>query len=340
MLSNPIFWLIAIPVIFALLFIPLGKPPLRRAFQPSDLPDDLDEYLRTEEAKTKNIRRNQQKEIIWAHEDKRVTELAIVYLHVFTVSRREISPICENLAFTHGANLYFTRYKGHGIRGKRALRGVFLTQWLRDTEEALEIGRRIGKNVLIVSTSNGATLFSQTVLGHSIFPQNRPPPHDEIIGVVQISPNYRLNYKGSWLMNRPVARLIAPFVFRGFFANSKPESKAHARFWTLRYPVHSIYEMAAAVYATKRLDVRNMPMPSLHIYDRRDSVSDQIYAKHWLARWGSAKGVANESFEITNADCKSHHVIAGEIRSPNSTKTVETIIDNWLKTLESRRPNS
>ncbi len=62
-------------------------PPVEPALTESALPDDLDQYLRESEARFSDITPGAEKTIIWAHPDKRRTDLAIIYLHGYSATR-------------------------------------------------------------------------------------------------------------------------------------------------------------------------------------------------------------------------------------------------------------
>ena len=83
--------------------------------------------------------------------------LSIVYLHGFSASSEEIRPVPDDVAAALGANLVHTRFKGHGRDGDAMAEGSVPT-WMADAVEALAVARRVGKKVMIMSTSTGGTL--------------------------------------------------------------------------------------------------------------------------------------------------------------------------------------
>ena len=150
----------------AVLFIPLGlllwffgpREKINETVDLNELPEDLDRYLDESESRFPNIREGLKKEILWIDpEKKQQTELSIVYLHGFSASRAEISPVPEHVAMELGANLFFTRLSGHGSTGSD-LGDSNADDWLKDAVEALKIGQQIGKKVVLMGTSTGGTL--------------------------------------------------------------------------------------------------------------------------------------------------------------------------------------
>ncbi|HXV99346.1 MAG TPA: hypothetical protein VEC93_13065, partial [Anaerolineae bacterium] len=134
---------------------PTAKIDLNR--RPIDLPEDLDGYLAESEAQFPDLISDTGKTIIWANAAKTKTPLALIYLHGFTATRQEAAPLCDNIAARLGANLFYTRLTGHGRSGQ-ALGAAMANDWLNDTLEALEIGKRLGDKVIVIGSSTGGTL--------------------------------------------------------------------------------------------------------------------------------------------------------------------------------------
>ncbi|MEJ2642981.1 MAG: alpha/beta hydrolase, partial [Desulfosarcinaceae bacterium] len=195
-----------------------------------DGPDAIEAYLQAGEGRFRDaLRRHVHKEIVWHHPDRRRTDLAIVYLHGFSASHRELAPIPERLASLQGANLFNTRLTGHGLPGL-ALANASLADWQADAREALEIGRHIGHKAVVMGMSTGATL------GVWLAAQARA----QIAAMILISPNFGLRsplarllpYRwGRWLL-RPLSGRIRAF---------QPLNSHHSYYWTTRYPVRALF---------------------------------------------------------------------------------------------------
>ena len=128
-------------------------------FDPATIGSDPDAYLARQEADVPNLRRNAQKEIVWAYPASRAkTPLAIVYVHGFSAAKAEVRPLPDEVAARRsGANLFYTRLTGHGRDGA-AMEQAAVNDWLNDLAEAVAIGRRIGDRVVVIGTSTGGTL--------------------------------------------------------------------------------------------------------------------------------------------------------------------------------------
>jgi hypothetical protein len=70
--------------------------------------EDLDALILNHESQLQGLRRGTEKSILWYDENqKEKTPWSIVYLHGFSASRREISPVVETLAKNLKANVFF-----------------------------------------------------------------------------------------------------------------------------------------------------------------------------------------------------------------------------------------
>ncbi|UCD68174.1 MAG: hypothetical protein JSW48_15555 [Betaproteobacteria bacterium] len=146
-----------------LLFVIVGfatepRPVVGQKLVEITRPGDIDAYVTETESRFADLREGTEKLIIRHPTAKgRKTPLAVVYLHAFSASRQELSPVPEQLAKRLGANLLLTRLSGHGSPGD-ALGYVTVEDWLTDAVEASQIGRALGDRVLLMGTSTEGTL--------------------------------------------------------------------------------------------------------------------------------------------------------------------------------------
>src|SRR5262249_59139128 len=106
---------------------------------------DLDRYLQERESQHPSIKPDQAKTIMWqdtaAH---RKTPLALVYLHGFSASRRDISPVVETLARTLQANALLTRLAAHGLASPAGFATVTPQDCLDVAREGLAVREPYG----------------------------------------------------------------------------------------------------------------------------------------------------------------------------------------------------
>lgn len=244
------------------------------------------------------------------------TDRALVYLHGFSASPAETYPLVENLSRRFTSNAYFVRYAGHGLEGPDGMKAVRAETWATETERVLDEGRKIGKKLVVLATSTGASLA---------LPQAIANP-EKIEALVLMSPNFGLKAKSTelLLLPRPLAWLLGAAVM-GPYREFEPINPRQALWWTYRYPFTAVLEMMRAVDAARKARLEDLKVPVLVLYSERDDVVSLEKMREAFARIGSAK---KEMREIKSAE--NDHVLAGVTLSPSGTKEVAAAIVEFL----------
>lgn len=290
-------------------------------FDAAVIGDDLDGYLETREADFADIRKGQQKQIIWHGETGQKTPVSIVYVHGFSASLHEIRPVPDQIAQTLGANLYFTRLRGHGRTGA-AMAEAHAGDWMHDMAEAMEIGRRLGERVVVVTVSTGGTLATLAAAD--------PVMSQDMAGLVLISPNFGMNAAGSFLLTWPFARQFVPLI-AGQTRSWKAHNDAQEAAWTTSYPIDPVFPLAALVKEANSAPVAKIDIPAFFIYSPEDQVIQASKAADVAARWG---GPAEIWLPEPDPDGDpSKHVLTGDILSPGSTAQFTQRITQWVRGL-------
>jgi len=121
-----------------------------------------------------------EKEIIWADPTaKAQTDIALIYIHGFSATKHETRPVTDKIADVLGANIYYARLKGHGRDGDAMAEASF-QDWANDYAEAIAIGEKLGKKLIILSASTGSTLATWGL--------TNPELSKNVSGIVMISP--------------------------------------------------------------------------------------------------------------------------------------------------------
>jgi len=278
---------------------------------------DLDAYLRTREDSVADVKQAARKGIIWrdsVHKTK--TPLAIVYLHGFSATRSELSPVVEHLGDSLGANVFFTRLAAHGLTNGEAFAMVSPQQWIDDAREALAIGRQLGNRVIVVGTSTGALLAMQLA--------NESRDSVSPAALVLISPNHEpADWRGRFVagpFGPRLARLIGG-AYHGF----KPANAAQAELWTTRYRSEGVAALMDLVLYAQTIDVSKIRIPVLTLYTHTDDVVriDLIQSRH--TQFGS------RSKEIVDVPEATNHVLAGAAMGPRATDPVVNLITRFIR---------
>lgn len=290
---------------------------IETTLKPVDLPTDLERYVADSEATFGDIIPGAEKIIIWAGETGGRTPLSIVYFHGFSATRQETVPLSDIVAEKLGANLFYTRFTGHGRGGDAMLDGS-VNAWLNDAQEALEIGQQLGEKVVVIGVSTGGTaatwLATQMTTEH-------------VAAYILISPNFAPADRKSLLLLWPWGRHIAELVV-GPEHSWKPLNAGHEKHWTHRYPTRALLPMMGLVNLTNSLNLGSIDTPVLVIYSPADHVVSTASIEAAFAKIGTSQ---KQLIPYTKADDPNQHVLAGDILSPNSTEELAAMIVNFVK---------
>jgi len=288
--------------------------------KPFTLPPDLDGYLKQSEARFSDIMPGAEKTIIWAHAKKSKTPLSIVYLHGYSATRQETVPLCDHIAQRLGANLVYTRLAGHG-RSEAAMAEATVNDWLNDTVEALEIGKRIGEKVIVIGTSTGGTLATWLAEQHNT---------EAVAAYVLISPNFAPKEEISEVLTWPLGEELASLVIGPEFSWD-PVNEGQAKYWTHRYPTKALIPMMKLVKFVRESKLENIHTPVLVIYSPQDTVINVKKVENAYARLGARVKALKP---ITHYVNHTNHVLAGDILAPGNTALVAKMILDFVSPLQ------
>ena len=303
-----------------ILFLAGPRTRIDLHLKPVNLPEDLDGYLAGSEARFPDIVPGTEKIVIWANPAKTKTPLSIIYLHGFSATRQETAPLCDELAAKLGANLYYARLTGHGRTGPAMVEAT-VNDWLNDTLEALEIGKRLGDRVIVVGTSNGGTLATWLA---------GQPNTEAVLAYVLISPNFGPRDPKSEILTWPWATHLAQ-LFLGPEYGSIPVNSQQKKYWTNRYPSTALVTMMALVKYVRESDLGSIKKPVLVVYSPNDKVVNAREIERRYAQFGSA---VKKLQPIAQSGTRDNHVLAGNIRSPGTTQRVKEIILDFITPLK------
>lgn len=296
-------WAITFAVMFVFVLTMGLWWPSQIKYNPQDLSFFSDQYLADQEAPFQDLKPEVRKRVIWAHADKSMTEISLVYIHGFSATSAEISPVMESLAEKMKANLYFARLEGHGLDGV-SLGKASPQKWLDESVEAFEIGKKLGKKVILVGTSTGATLALAVALHN---PEN-------VAGLVMISPNFRPNAWATLLFTGPLGKFWVK-TLAGSERSWTPRNPEVMKYWTTRYDSEAIVTMMEDLKFVNALKFEDLKVPLRVLYTEKDEVVNVSLIKSSYERLGSPD---KELISVPSND----HVLAGKYQSPETTDWV------------------
>jgi alpha-beta hydrolase superfamily lysophospholipase len=277
-------------------------------------PQRIQLFVASRETAREALRPGLEGRVVLQEQEAGRTPWAIVYLHGFSASPREVYPLVETLAETMGSHAYIPRLSGHGLDPDGLGEEASLQAWMDDTMEALAIGRVLGERVLVVGYSNGANL-ALLAAAHSV-PDMQPD------ALVLMAPNFQPADPAARFLTWPWARVWVPLRV-GQERIREALHEAHAEGWSMRYATQALFPMMASVEAVRRAPLESLQVPVKLIYAETDRVVDVAAIEQGFARIGSQQ---SGSLVLEKVEDPSGHIIAGDAFSPATTlKLVEAI---------------
>lgn len=204
-------------------------------------PAALETYVESRENKHK-IKPNNEARIVWADPALRQkTPVAVVYLHGFSASQREGFPAHVAFARKFGCNLYLARLSDHGIDTVPAMANLTVDRLWNSAKEAYAIGKKLGKEVIIMGTSTGSTLALKLAA-----------EYPEIKGLINFAPNIEINDPAAFLLDKPWGLQISRLYF-GSKTRTVPSDSVYRRYW------HDTYRLEATTELQRLLTTAAVP---------------------------------------------------------------------------------
>lgn len=240
----------------------LSKPSI-------DLPDDPDQlqaFIDQREAKNPKIKPDNESQIIWADSSHQKTPYSLVYLHGWSASQEEGDPIHEEVARRYGMNLYLPRLAGHGLKEDEPMLTLTGTRLMQSAWEALEVGKRLGDKVIIMSTSTGGTL------GLYLAGLDKG-----IAGLILYSPNIDMKDPSSVLLNNHWGLQLARLVVGGKYYEWEISTEREP-YWTNKYRLEALTHLRELVDVTMTpATFQKVKQPVfLGYYYKNDTAQDQV----------------------------------------------------------------
>lgn len=257
-------------VIIAALF--LGPSPATPKWN-SDLPkvpgepSALDFYVQQNESKHK-LKPDNEARIVWSDSSKNKTKYSVVYLHGFSASQKEGDPVHKRFAKQFGCNLYLARLADHGIDTTDAMMNFTTDRWWESAKEALAIGKAIGENVIVMSTSTGGTMALALA---AEFPE-------QVYALINMSPNIRINNGAAFILNDPWGLQIARLVKGGDY-NEWDAPSERRKYWYNKYRLEAtvqLQEMLESKMNKKTFSKVSQPCLTLYYYKNEEEQDPEV----------------------------------------------------------------
>lgn len=292
-------------VFFSVLLVyfvgPTPDTPTYHAELPT-MPDieNLETYLHNAEAE-QDIKPGNEAQIVW-HEpsSKSQTEVAILYLHGFTASREEGNPTHRTIAKTFGCNLYLARLSEHGLITDEPLLNYTAEAAWQSAKDAYAIAKKLGKEVVILSTSTGGTLALKLAA-----------TYPEVKALVNYSPNIEINDPSAFLLNDPWGLQIARLYFGGDYRTLKADAE-YKKYWYAKYRLESVVQLQELVETAATAETfRKVTCPVFNgVYYKDAENQDPTVRVEAIRRMHQTLGTSEQKKQLVEFPEAGGHVIA------------------------------
>ncbi len=304
---------LAIVIVVLIVGYVLGPKPPKPELN-KDLPviqgsiSSIDKVIEKKESAIK-IRTDNESRIYWANDSiHERTNYCLLYLHGFSASWYEGYPTNLNFAKRYGCNAYLPRLASHGIDTVDALIDMTPDRLWTSAKEALMIARRIGKKVIIMSTSTGGTLALKLAAD---FPEY-------VEGLILYSPNVRINDPAAFLLSKPWGLQIARANYGDKFrvVDENFDSKG-CEYWYCKYRLEAVVFLQQLIDATmKKETYKNITAPVFlgYYYKDKDNQDPIVKVSAMLKMYDQLSTAPDEKVKQAFPEADDH-VIGCELYS-------------------------
>ncbi len=319
-----------VPLVFIVLLVityfvgPVPNEPVYSDELPS-LPSSLNQLqLHIEQSEdAMPTREDNQARIIWYDSVPTVTDFSVVYLHGFAGSYQDGYPLNVSVADSLGANLYLSRWAGHGLRPPASLERFGPEAAWESAKEALAIGQRIGRKVIILSTSTGGTLAIKLA---ATYPES-------VHALINISPNIEDDQPGAFLLNTPWGYELAHAVSLGSHRKVKHKQAVATQYWDTIYPAEALINLQVLIESTMLPETfANVTCPVLTLYYHKNFLEEDEHVE--LSIYPEVhQQFTSPDVKLVALDKPGTHFIGSEIKSKDWKTAQQEILKFCQQTL-------
>lgn len=294
----------------------------------SDIPADLsklEEYL-SERESDYNLKEGTEAQIVWNCEsphDK--TGYALVYLHGFRASHPEGHPVHKTIAEHFGYNLYLSRLQEHGLNTEQPLLHLTEEKLRQSAHFAIDIGKRIGKKIVLMGTSTGASL--------ALYLAGHPDFQEHISSLILYSPLIRFHgIKEQLLINAVSRKILSLIPGEEYLIKTGPTTYAEDLIWNPRYTLGGALALGSFIQHTMKNDLfRKVQCPAfIGYYYKNRRERDKVVSISAIKEMSEKLRTRTEKICLTNFPEAQNHVICSSLVS----KSVDNVIKQTKKFLK------
>jgi esterase/lipase len=292
---------------------------------------ELDSVIAESEARF-NLKPDNEARVVWFDTStKAPTEYAIVYLHGFSASQEEGDPVHATLAKKFGCNLYLSRLSMHGLDTSEQLLGLTADKYWESAKQAVAMGKKIGRKIILMGTSTGGTLALQLA---AAFP-------DEISGLMLLSPNVAIKDPNAWLLNNPWGLQIAKIVTGSQYIVAKDNRDIYKRYWNTPYRLEAVVELQELMETTMKTSTfKRITQPLLLMYYYKDEENqDRVVSVDAMRKMFDEVATPHTLKKEVALPKTGDHVIGSYIKS-GDVQSVIDVGEEFLRNMMGLKPMS
>jgi esterase/lipase len=265
--------------------------------------------------------------IIWANNSiHQKTKFSLVYLHGFSASHEEGSPLHTEFAKRYGCNLFLSRLAYHGLKDSDAFANFQADSYYASAKTALQIGVRLGDSVILMATSAGGAL----ALTLAASEQNIP-----IKALILYSPCIQIFDPNSKLLDKPWGLQIARFIFKGDYLKGREDSISKM-FWYSKYRIEGVIGLQSFLDTKmNRNNFQKIHVPVLCLaYYKNKKIQDSTVSVPAIQSMFTELGTSSTQKELKLLPNVGSHVLACYIQSKDLNSVREATFEFAEKVLK------
>jgi len=292
-------------VSFLILIFLLG-PKIEKPVIFKDLPkiklriNEVKSWIDQKESKFKNIKEGNKSRIMFYDSVPKKTDISIIYLHGFSGSSQDGSPVHINVAKKLNSNIYLPRLYAHGLNSNEPLLEYTGEKYLDSAREALAIGKIIGEKVILMCTSTGCSAALTLAANHP-----------EVDALVMYAPNIRITHPLDFVATLPWGLYIARLVEGGKYHYITNTWEGKEKFWTTKYRLEAPIEMQMLLETAMNENVfRKVKVPTFSgFYYKNQIEHDNVVSVEAMRRMFKQLGTEDSlKQEIAFEDAGGHEI--------------------------------
>ena len=254
---------------------------------------------------------------------KNRTKYSIVFIHGFTTTGYQSKEFLNKLSSELNANLFMTRLSGHGVpyEGTKQMQ---IDKIMYDVSEAIIIGEKIGKNVILVGHSLGGAL--------SMLAADDEVLSKKIDTLVLFAPG-NSGFSSFAFTNTLISSLVDRTGSLCWLIDCDPRSfmelpddEKWENYFATDFDTNIFYQIARIPFATDSISYETISTSALVFYDENDRLVNASKLKSNFKKWAAKNKIV--SVETLETD-RGRHMFPS-ISNPHLDQMFLDEIKNWV----------